>query len=155
MFQWWFWHIVRLGSSIGSKVTAKNVKKTFFTYLQFCKKKNVKLRNEKIFKFIMAGDSKKSLKTAVLEFYKLNSNKGKPYAFKHFRNAGVHRATVYRWIEKIEKSVNLDKSFNPSWIALWTFPFKFSNMLIIISWLIEVLRWLCNLLVTQTSQKID
>ena len=65
----------------------------------------------------MAGDSKKSLKTAVLEFHKLNSNKGKPYAFKHFRNAGVqgvHRATVYRWIEKIEKTVNLDKSFNPS-----------------------------------------
>ena len=55
----------------------------------------------------MAGDSKKSLKTAVLEFYKLNFNKGTPYAFKHFRNAGVHRATVYRWIEKIEKKMEI------------------------------------------------
>ena len=67
----------------------------------------------------MAGDSKKSLKTAVLEFYKLNSNKGKPYAFKHFRNAGVHRATVYRWIEKIEKNGNLDWKPNGGCSCLW------------------------------------
>ena len=55
----------------------------------------------------MEGDRKKSLKTAIIEFYKLNSNKGKEYTFKHFKNGGVHKATIYRWIEKIEKTGNL------------------------------------------------
>ena len=51
----------------------------------------------------MDGDNKKSLKTAIIEFYKLNSSKGKEYTFKNFKNGGVHKATIYRWLEKIEK----------------------------------------------------
>ena len=39
----------------------------------------------------MDGDSKKSLKTAIIEFYKLNSSKGKEYTFKNFKNGGVHK----------------------------------------------------------------
>ena len=26
--------------------------------------------------------------------------------FKHFKNGGVHKATIYRWLEKIEKDGN-------------------------------------------------
>ena len=44
----------------------------------------------------MDGDSKKSLKTAIFEFYKLNAHKGKEYVYKNFKNCGVHKATVYR-----------------------------------------------------------
>ena len=57
----------------------------------------------------MNGDNKKSLKTAVFEFFKLNSDKGKEYTFKHFKNGGVHKATIYRWLEKIEKNGNCDR----------------------------------------------
>ena len=42
----------------------------------------------------MDGDSKKSLKIAITEFYKLNSSKGKEYTFKNFKNGGVHKATT-------------------------------------------------------------
>ena len=48
----------------------------------------------------MDGDGKKPLKIAVLEFYKLNSKKGKEYTIKHFKKS-VHRATVYRWLKKL------------------------------------------------------
>ena len=34
----------------------------------------------------MDGDSKKSLKIAVTEFFKLNSEKGKEYTFKNLKN---------------------------------------------------------------------
>ena len=44
----------------------------------------------------MDGDNKKSLKTTIIEFYKLNSSKGKEYTFKNFKK-------IYRWLEKIEK----------------------------------------------------
>ena len=42
----------------------------------------------------MEGDSKKSVKTAIIEFYKLNSSKGKEYTVKHFKKGGVHLATM-------------------------------------------------------------
>ena len=52
----------------------------------------------------MAGDNKKSLKTAVFEFYQLNNEKGKVYTWKHFKKGGVHKTTLYRWLEKIDKT---------------------------------------------------
>ena len=54
----------------------------------------------------MDGDSKKSLKIAITEFYKLNSSKGKEYTFKNFKNGGVQKSTIYRWLEKIEKEID-------------------------------------------------
>ena len=51
---------------------------------------------------------KKSLKTAIFQFYKLNSHKGKEYVDKNFNNCGLHKATVYRWLEKFEKNGNCD-----------------------------------------------
>ena len=40
--------------------------------------------------FTIDGDSKKSLKTAIIEFYKLNSRKGKEFTYKNFKKGGVH-----------------------------------------------------------------
>ena len=57
----------------------------------------------------MDGDGKKSLKSAIIEFYKLNSSKGKEYTVKHFKNGGVHLAIIYRWLEKFEKTGNCDR----------------------------------------------
>ena len=56
----------------------------------------------------MDGDGKKPLKIAVLEFYKLNSKKGKEYTIKHFKKS-VHRATVYRWLKNFESTGNCDR----------------------------------------------
>ena len=33
----------------------------------------------------MQGNGKKTLKTAIIEFYKLKSKKGKEYTVKHFK----------------------------------------------------------------------
>ena len=52
--------------------------------------------------FKMDGDSKKSHKTGIIEFYKLNLSKGKAYTFKHFKNGGVDKTTIYRWLKKFE-----------------------------------------------------
>ena len=57
----------------------------------------------------MDGDSKKSLKTAIIEFYKLNSRKGKEFTYKNFKKGGVHKATIYRWLEKFEKTGNCER----------------------------------------------
>ena len=56
----------------------------------------------------MDGDSKKSLKTAIIEFYKLNSRKGKEFTYKKVKKGGVHKATIYRWLEKFEKTGNCE-----------------------------------------------
>ena len=77
---------------------AKSIKKCKIQFSQFCKKTNDKnLRNchLQILHFIIDGDSKKSLKIAVTEFYKLISKKCKEYTFKNFKNGGCHRATIY------------------------------------------------------------
>ena len=58
-------------------------------------------------KIAMDGDGKKLLKIAIIEFYKLNSSKGKAYTFKHFKNGDVGRATIYRWLEKFEKKMEI------------------------------------------------
>ena len=29
-------------------------------------------------------------------------NKGKEYTFKQFKNFGVHKTTIYKWMKKIE-----------------------------------------------------
>ena len=57
----------------------------------------------------MDGDSKKSLKTGIIEFYKLNLSKGKAYTFKHFKNGGVDKTTIYRWLKKFDETGNLDR----------------------------------------------
>ena len=41
----------------------------------------------------MDGDRKKSLKIAISEFYKLNSEKGKKCTIKHFKSGGIPRST--------------------------------------------------------------
>ena len=43
-------------------------------------KKSCQTARSKNWRFKMDGDSKKSLKTGVIEFYKLNSSKGKAYS---------------------------------------------------------------------------
>ena len=55
--------------------------------------------------FIMDGDGKKSLKTVIIIFYKLHMNKGKEYTFKNFKKFGIHKATIYRWMKKIDQNV--------------------------------------------------
>ena len=32
-------------------------------------------------------------------------NKGKEYTFKNFKKFSVHKATIYRWIKKIDQNV--------------------------------------------------
>ena len=49
----------------------------------------------------MDGDGKNPLKTAIIEFYKLNLKKGKEYTVKHFKKS-VYRATIYRWIKNMD-----------------------------------------------------
>ena len=50
----------------------------------------------------MDGDGKKPLKIAFTNFYKLHINIGKEYTLKQFKNFGVHKTTIYKWIKKIE-----------------------------------------------------
>ena len=48
----------------------------------------------------MDGDTKKPLKIVISDFYKLHMNKGKEY----FKKFGIHKATIYRWMKKIEEN---------------------------------------------------
>ena len=57
----------------------------------------------------MDGDQKKSLKIAISEFYKLNIDKGKEYTIKNFKNGGIPKPTMYKWLAKIEKTGNCDR----------------------------------------------
>ena len=57
----------------------------------------------------MDGDSKKPLKIVITDFYKLHKAKGKEYTFKQFKKFGVHKATIYRWLKKIEQNGNCDR----------------------------------------------
>ena len=52
----------------------------------------------------MDGGTKKTFKSIISDFYKLHMNKGKEYTFKKFKKFGIHRATIYRWMEKIEEN---------------------------------------------------
>ena len=36
-------------------------------------------------------------------------NKGKEYTFKNFKKFGIHKATIYRWMKKIEENGNCDR----------------------------------------------
>ena len=60
----------------------------------------------------MDGDRKKSLKTAIIEFYKLNSRKGKEFTYKNFKKGGVHKATIYRRIKIKQKEIDQDIVIN-------------------------------------------
>ena len=57
----------------------------------------------------MDGDGKKPLKIVISDFYKLHMNKGKEYTFKNFKKFGIHKATIYRWMKKIEENGNCDR----------------------------------------------
>ena len=57
----------------------------------------------------MDGDSKKPLKIVITDFYKLHKAKGKEYTFKQFKKFGVHKATIYRQLKKIEQNGNCDR----------------------------------------------
>ena len=50
----------------------------------------------------MESDTKKTLKSVISDFYKLHMNKGREYTFKKFLKFGIHKATIYRWMKKIE-----------------------------------------------------
>ena len=56
----------------------------------------------------MDGDGKKPLKTVITNFYKLHMNKGKEYTFKNFKKFGIHNATIYRRMKKIEENGKRD-----------------------------------------------
>ena len=56
------------------------------------------------FQITMDGDTKKPLKNVIPDFYKLHMNKGKEYTFKKFKKFGIHKATIYRWLKKIEEN---------------------------------------------------
>ena len=60
----------------------------------------------------MDGNKKTLPKTAIIEFCRFNSSKGKPYTLKYFKKGGVDRATIYRWLEKFEKTGNCNRSNN-------------------------------------------
>ena len=51
----------------------------------------------------MDGGTKKPLKSVISDFYQLHMNKGREYTFKKFMKFGIHKATIYRWMKKIEK----------------------------------------------------
>ena len=104
-FQGLIWCINYFRVLLGCRDIVKNVKFPFSVKLQICKKN----RQNANVKIAMDGDSKKSLKTAIIEFYKLNSSKGKPYTVKHFKNGDVGRATIYRWLDKFEKTGNCNR----------------------------------------------
>ena len=59
------------------------------------------MSRSKNWRFKVDGDSKKSLKTGIIEFYKLNLSEGKAYTFKNFKNGGVDKTTIYRCLKKI------------------------------------------------------
>ena len=59
----------------------------------------------------MDGDGKKPLKTVITNFYKLHMNKGKEYTFKQFKKFGIHKATIYRWLKKIEQNGYCDRKY--------------------------------------------
>ena len=51
----------------------------------------------------MESNSKKLLKISDVEFYKLYLIGAKAkniHTFKNFKNGGVHKATIYRWLDK-------------------------------------------------------
>ena len=52
----------------------------------------------------MDGNIKKPFKSVISDFYKLHMNKGKEYTFKKFKKFGIHKATIYRWMKKIEEN---------------------------------------------------
>ena len=65
-------------TSIGSKFMTKKAFFSFPVFSDFVKKKNsCKCCNHFFFPFIIDGDGKKPLRIAILEFCKLNLNKGK------------------------------------------------------------------------------
>ena len=53
----------------------------------------------------MDCDGKKPLKTVFTNFYKLHMNKGKEYTIKNFKKFSVHKATIYRWMKKIDQNI--------------------------------------------------
>ena len=72
----------------------QNTKISVSGFYRFCKKK--------------LGDGKKPLKTVITNFYKLHMNKGKEYTFKNFKKFGIHNATIYRRMKKIEENGKRD-----------------------------------------------
>ena len=51
----------------------------------------------------MDDDGKKPLETVITNFFNLHMNKGKAYTFKNFKKIGIHKATIYSWMKKIEE----------------------------------------------------
>ena len=80
-FQRLIWCIWGFCISLGCGDIIKGVKNAMFGNLPLCKKKTHQMARSKNRRFEIYGDSKKSLKTGIIEFYKLNSSKGKAYTF--------------------------------------------------------------------------
>ena len=49
----------------------------------------------------MSLTDKEKLKIAVEAHYKLHKRKGKSHTFTTYKNGGVNRATIYRWLPGI------------------------------------------------------
>ena len=49
----------------------------------------------------MSPTDKEKLKIAVEAHYKLHKSKGKSHTFPTYKNGGVNRATIYRWLPGI------------------------------------------------------
>lgn len=58
----------------------------------------------------MEGVKSETRRQIIMNFYRQNKSKGKPYTWKHFKKQGVPRATVYRALERVDT----DKSFGHS-----------------------------------------
>ena len=56
------------------------------------------------FQVTMEGHTEKPFKSVISDFYNFHMNKVKECTFKKFMKFGIHRATIYRWMKKIEKN---------------------------------------------------
>ena len=57
----------------------------------------------------MKADHRKSLKIVVCEFYNLHIDKGKEYAIKKYKNAGIPRSRMMDWLVKVDKTGNCER----------------------------------------------
>ena len=73
--------------------TGKNVKKQYFDFLQFCKKRLaecfVLVSISIAFKMAPIKQSKLKLKESIIEFYKLHSKKGHDYTYNQWKRSDL------------------------------------------------------------------
>ena len=69
--------------------------------------------------FKMATSNKQKLKESIIQYYKLNSEKGFWYTYKQWKDCDLSRATIYRLLEKFEKEGTIERKpgsgSSPKW----------------------------------------